>query len=175
MDQESLIRQIMGEVLKNLDNNEVSFTKTAAPAAAAPVGGTLRREDYPLAEKHADLVTSNTGKALKDLTFADVKAGRLSADDFKISADTLEKQAQIADAAGRPTLGRNFRRAAELISVPDERVLEIYNALRPYRSTKAELYAIAEELEGTYGAKVCSAFVREAADEYERRGRLRED
>lgn len=171
MDQESLIRQIMGEVLKNLDNNEVSFAK--APAAAPT--GTLRREDYPLAEKHPDLVKSNTGKALQDLTFADVKAGKLTADDFKISAGTLEKQAQIADASGRPTLGRNLRRAAELIAVPDERLLDIYNALRPYRSTKAELYAIADELDSKYGAKVCAGFVREAGDEYERRGRLRED
>ncbi len=37
----------------------------------------------------------------------------------------------------------NFERAAELTAVPDDRILEIYNALRPYRSTKEELLAIA--------------------------------
>ena len=46
-----------------------------------------------------------------------------------------------------------MRRAAELIAVPDTRVLEIYNALRPYRSTKVELLAIADELEDKYNAK----------------------
>ena len=54
-------------------------------------------------------------------------------------------------------------------------MLQIYNALRPYRSTKAELLAIADELENKYGAKVNAAFVREAADVYERRGRLRQE
>jgi len=66
-----------------------------------------------------------------------------------------------------------MRRAAELTRVGDERILEIYNALRPYRSTKADLLAIAEELENKYGAKICAAFVREACDVYERRGRLK--
>ena len=59
------------------------------------------------------------------------------------------------------------------LAVPDKRILEIYNSLRPYRSTKAELYAIAEELEKQYGCKVNADFVREAADVYEVRGRLR--
>ncbi|UCF02298.1 MAG: propanediol dehydratase small subunit PduE, partial [Deltaproteobacteria bacterium] len=68
----------------------------------------------------------------------------------------------------------NLRRAAELTRIPDERVLEIYNALRPYRSTKRELLDIAGELESQYQARVCAALVREAADEYERRGRLKQ-
>ena len=67
----------------------------------------------------------------------------------------------------------NLRRAGELIPVPDARLLEIYNALRPYRSTKAELYAIADELINQYGATVCGNFVKEAADIYEKRGRLK--
>lgn len=84
-------------------------------------------------------------------------------------------QAQVAEDAGRSTLARNLRRAAELNPVPDDRLLEIYNALRPYRSTKAELYEIADELENQYGAKVSAGFVREAADVYDSRGRLRVD
>lgn len=47
----------------------------------------------------------------------------------------------------------NFERAAELTAVPDDRILEIYNALRPYRSTKDELMAIADDLENRYQAK----------------------
>ena len=76
---------------------------------------------------------------------------------------------------GRGMFAANLRRAAELTKVSDERVLEMYNALRPYRSTKAELLAIADELEQKYGAKVNAAFVREACEVYERRGRLRQD
>jgi len=122
-----------------------------------------------------ELVKTNTGRQLTDLTFDKVKSGDLSPLDFRISSETLELQAQVADADGRQTLARNLRRAAELVAVPDARLLEIYNALRPYRSTKAELYEIADELEGQYGAKVSAGFVREAADVYEARGRLRED
>ena len=82
-------------------------------------------------------------------------------------------QAQVAESVGRDAFASNLRRAAELIAVPDKRILEIYNALRPYRSTKAELYQIADELENQYNCKINAAFVREAADVYALRGRLR--
>lgn len=49
----------------------------------------------------------------------------------------------------------NFERAAELTAVPDDRILEIYNALRPYRSTCAELLAIADDLEHRYRTTLC--------------------
>ncbi|MGQ9533490.1 MAG: diol dehydratase small subunit, partial [Desulfotomaculales bacterium] len=87
--------------------------------------------------------------------------------------ETLRLQAEIAAAVGRRQLAENLRRAAELTAIPDERILEIYNALRPYRSTKAELLAIADELESRYGARINAAFIREAAEVYERRGRLK--
>ena len=57
--------------------------------------------------------------------------------------------------------------------MPDERLLEIYNALRPYRSTKQELIDIANELDQKYGAKTAAGLVREAAEVYEKRGRLK--
>ena len=82
-------------------------------------------------------------------------------------------QAQVAESAGRGFFATNLRRAGELIPVPDARLLEIYNALRPYRSTKAELYAIGDELINEYGATVSGNFVKEAADIYEKRNRLR--
>ncbi|PIE21798.1 MAG: propanediol dehydratase [Arachnia propionica] len=180
MDQEQLIHQIMAEVMKNLGDEQVSFAKVDSPAAAvspasAPTATAtkVRREDYPLAEKHPELVQTNTGRSLSELTFEAVKAGSLTSEDFRISSETLELQAQVADASGRPTLARNMRRAAELVRVPDERLLEIYSSLRPYRSTKEELLAIAQELEGQYAAKASADFVREAAAVYERRGRLR--
>lgn len=179
MNQEELIRQIMSEVMKDLGSNDVEFTKNSpAPStSSAPVssGAKLTVADYPLAQKHPDRVKSNTGKVLSDLTFEKVKSGELKPDDFKISADTLELQAEVAEAAGRPTLARNLRRAAELIVVPDDRLLEIYDALRPYRSSKQELLDIADELQNVHKAAISADFVREAADVYEKRDRLRRD
>lgn len=172
MDQEQLIRQIMAEVMKNLGNEQVTFAKK--PAAAAP-SGRVGVKDYPLADRHPDLVKTSSGKTFDELTFDKVKSGALKPTDFVISSQTMEMQAQVAEDAGRTTLARNLRRAAELNPVPDDRLLAIYNALRPYRSTKAELYEIADELESKYGAKVSADFVREAADVYESRGRLRAD
>jgi propanediol dehydratase small subunit len=103
-----------------------------------------------------------------------VVEGKLSFDDIKIHPDTLEYQAQIAISAGRPQIASNLRRAAELTKIPDARVLEIYNALRPYRSTKQQLLDIASELESKYQAKLCAAFVREAVVVYEKRGRIKQ-
>ncbi|MEZ5084771.1 MAG: diol dehydratase small subunit [Tessaracoccus sp.] len=180
MDQEQLIRQIMAEVMGHLGSeNQVSFEKVTAPAAAparsAAATARVGVAEYPLAEKRPDLVNTASGAGLKDLTFTALKEGRLGPEDFKISSETLELQAQVAEDVGRAPLARNLRRAAELVAVPDERLLAIYNALRPYRSTKQELLDIAAELEGTYGATVAAGFVREAAAVYEKRGRLRVD
>ena len=86
--------------------------------------------------------------------------------DFTITPEALELQAQVAESAGRPQIGRNMRRAAELTRIADERVLEIYNALRPHRSTFDELIAIADELDDKYQAHTCAAHVREATDVY---------
>jgi glycerol dehydratase small subunit len=63
--------------------------------------------------------------------------------------------------------------AAELIAIPDARILEIYNALRPFRSSFAELQAIADELEHTWHATVNAGFVRESAEVYQQRNKLR--
>ena len=45
----------------------------------------------------------------------------------------------------------------------------------PYRSSKQELLSIAEELETQYQAKICAGFIREAAEHYERRKKLKGD
>ncbi|MCJ7501154.1 diol dehydratase small subunit [bacterium] len=141
--------------------------------SASPKGGLDARKDYPLANKRPDLVQSASGLKLEDITLDKVVDGNLTFDDIKIKPETLEYQAQIAESAGRPRLAANLRRAAELTRIPDERVLEIYNALRPYRSTKQELLDLAGELESKYEASVCAALVREAAEVYEGRDRLR--
>ena len=96
-----------------------------------------------------------------------------TSDVLTLLAATLEMQAQVAESVHREAFAGNLRRAAELIAVPDDRLLEIYNALRPYRSTKQELLDIAGELDGKYGAKTAASLVREAAEVYEKRGRLK--
>ena len=171
MDSEQLIRQIMAEVMANLGKDNVTFAKKE-PAAT---GGRLDKSSYPLGEKMPQQVKSATGKVLSDFSLAKVKSGELKAEDFRIAPETLELQAQVAESVDRETLARNMRRAAELIAVPDEKLLEVYNSLRPYRSTKAELYGIAEELETKYQCRINAAFIREAADVYEKRGRLKAD
>ena len=45
--------------------------------------------------------------------------------------------------------------------------------MRPYRSTKAELLGIADELDTKYNAKINAALVREAVVMYEKRDRLK--
>ncbi|MFV0430411.1 MAG: diol dehydratase small subunit [Arachnia sp.] len=177
MDSEDLIRQIMNEVMANLGKNEVSFATTAPSSSThtAPTGGSVTRADYPLGEKIPGSIKAATGRVLADFTFDQVLSGDLAAEDFRIAPETLEMQAQVAESVGRNTLARNMRRAAELINVPDAELLDIYNALRPYRSTKAELHGIADRIESSYGCAVNAALIREAADVYEQRGRLKGD
>lgn len=129
--------------------------------------------DYPLAEKRPDLVKTAKGRALDEVTLDAVLSGEIEADEIRVTPEILEYQAQIADSVGRPQLAANLRRAGELTRVPDERILEIYNAMRPNVSTKEELLGIADELENEYDAKINADLVREAAGVYERRGRLR--
>jgi propanediol dehydratase small subunit len=125
--------------------------------------------DYPLSLNRKDLLFTPNGKPIDDITMDAVMSGEVSASDLRITPQTLRLQAQIAEKVGRKQLGANLRRAAEMTAISDERVLQIYNALRPNASTKAELDAIAEELETQYGATLLAGLVREAADVYERR------
>lgn len=134
----------------------------------------LTKADYPLGKKSPDLLFTITNKRYDELTLDAALAGDITASDLRISPDTLKMQAEISESIGRTQLAQNFRRAAEMIAISDTRILEIYKALRPNRSTKEELLAIAEELEEEYGAVENARLIREAADVYERRGRLKE-
>jgi propanediol dehydratase small subunit len=170
MSQQDMIATIVREVLAELNGGK------SAPALVSSNGGKLDyRKDYPLAKKRPDLVRTSSGKSLDDITLEAITSGAIKAEEIRITPQTLEYQAQIAESISRPQLARNMRRAGELTRVPDARMLEIYNALRPNRSTKAQLLAIADELDGTYSAKVCASLVREAANVYEARGVLRKE
>jgi propanediol dehydratase small subunit len=130
-------------------------------------------QDYPLAEHHPEWLRTPSGLSLDALTLEAVLAGKVPADDLRITPEALMLQAEVAVGAGRPHLARNFRRAAELTHLPDALVLLIYTALRPYRSTWSELEEIAGKLENEHGALENAGLVREAAEVYRRRGLLR--
>jgi propanediol dehydratase small subunit len=110
-----------------------------------------------------------SGRPLDEITLEAAVNGDLSPADLRIHPETLRHQARVAEEQGNLQLGENLRRAAELTAVPDDQVLEVYEALRPGRSTLAELQAVAERLEAA-DAPLCAALVREAAAVYERRG-----
>ena len=123
--------------------------------------------DYPLGTSRPDLVRTPGGIPLAELELHDE---RVAANELRATPETLRLQAEVARAAGREQLAENLLRAAELAPLPDETILAIYTALRPRRSTAAELEAVAVELDAQ--APVTAAFVREAAQVYAKRGLL---
>jgi propanediol dehydratase small subunit len=125
--------------------------------------------EYPLSDD-PDRVETPAGTKLSEITLEKVVSGEIDGEELVIAPETLEKQAQVAEREGRTQVARNFRRAAELTAVPDDRILEIYNALRPSGADRETLQAIAEELEAEYDAPLNAEHVREAADVYEERG-----
>ena len=134
-------------------------------------GKRLTIADYPLAEKRSDLVRTRSGKSLDDLTLDALESNQVALEDLRITPLALRQQAEIAGAAGRPTLARNFERAAELVDVPQDVILRIYELLRPGRAKgKADLLDAARLLREIYKAEQMAAFIEEAADVYERRG-----
>jgi propanediol dehydratase small subunit len=128
--------------------------------------------DYPLGARRPDLVATPSGLPVQDITLAALVEGRLAADDVRATPDTLRRQSAIAAAAGRQPLAATLSLAAELASVPNDVLLEIYTALRPRRATASVLEQWAERLDAEFGAPQAAAFVREAAEVYEARGLL---
>ncbi|MFZ1875155.1 propanediol dehydratase small subunit PduE [Serratia sp. D1N4] len=167
------IESMVRDVLSKMNSLQGQTVTTATPPAAN--GSKAKVADYPLANKHPEWVKTATNKTLDDLTLANVLNGSVTPQDLRITPEILRIQADIARDAGRDRLAMNFERAAELTAVPDDKVLDIYNALRPFRSSKEELNAIADDLEKNYHAKICGAFVREAAALYVQRKKLKGD
>lgn len=172
---EQLIAEMVRQVLKGMDGAARSEMPSYAAPKTTKNGGGMTIADYPLGSKRPDVLKSPRGIPYTELTLEAVEKGTAGFEDFRITPEVLKMQGEIAISAKRPQIALNLGRAAELTAVPDERILQIYNALRPHRSTKEELLAIAAELEGKYNAKVCAAFVTEAADVYSRRKLLKGD
>ena len=125
---------------------------------------------YPVGEKQPERVRTRHGRPLGDLTLDNLLAGHLTASDFGITAEGLRLQAAIAEQAGRPHLAQNLRRGAELVEIPDDVLLEVYERLRPGRAHSADdLRATADRLRRTYGAEETARLIDEAAAVYERR------
>ncbi len=127
--------------------------------------------DYPLGTRRPDLVETPGGLRLDEVTLEAARDGALTAAEIRATPATLRRQAEVARAAGRSQLADNLERAAELASVPDGELLEIYTALRPGRSSAAQLETWAGKLDAL-GAAATAAFVREAAAAYAARGLL---
>lgn len=131
----------------------------------------LTAADYPLAENRPELIRGRGGKPLEEITLDRVVAGEVTLDDLRITPAALKMQAEIAGAADRDRLAANFERAAELVDVPQDFLMEVYELLRPGRAPdKAPLLEAARRLRETYRAGRMADFVEEAAEVYERRG-----
>lgn len=128
---------------------------------------------YPLSRSKGDELSAGSGRRLSDVTPEAALAGLLDEQDLQIDGKTLAAQATIAEDAGFPQLAENLRRAAELTRVPNEELLEMYEALRPGRSSTAELETLARRLDDVFAAPITAAFVREASEVYQRRNLLR--
>lgn len=173
MNQESLENLVRGILTEMNDGSSSAEQKTKAGNDETQV--TVTVADYPVAQKHPDWIKTKTGKTFSDITLNNVLNGSISQEDLKVTPDILQVQGKVATDAGRKTIAFNFDRAAELTAVPDVRLLEMYNALRPYRSSKAELLAISDELLNKYNAPITAGFVKEAAEHYETRKKLKGD
>jgi propanediol dehydratase small subunit len=121
----------------------------------------------------SDTIRTASGRFLDELNMEALCAGELTAEDFRISGETLRRQADAAEAAGYWQLAENLRRAAELTAISNQEVFDMYKALRPNRNTYDELITLADHLENDLDAPLTAAFVREAAEVYQKRGILR--
>ncbi len=128
---------------------------------------------YPLMENQAETLRAASGRGVNEIDLPTALAGELSPADLQISAETLRAQAQIAAQSGFTQLAENLSRAAELTAVPNAELLRMYAAVRPGRSTYAELQMLAETLETTYHAPLNAQLVREAAEVYQQRNMLK--
>ncbi len=128
---------------------------------------------YPVGQAMSRRLRSGSGVRYEDINLESLRHGKIRSGDLSIDADTLRMQARVATASGYSQLASNLKRAAELVSIPSERLLEIYSALRPRHSTYLELSKISTELLRKYRAPENARFVREAAKAYRDAGLLR--
>ena len=104
--------------------------------------------DYPLAEKRPEIVRGKRGKGLDEITLEAVLADRVTLEDLRI---TRERRCASRPRSPAPPGGRRSPRIssarAELVDVPQDFIMRIYELLRPGRAqSQEELLAAAREL-----------------------------
>ena len=122
-----------------------------------------------------DTIYTFSGRSIDELTIQGILSDDLTAEDFRIHSETLNHQARVSEEAGYTQLAENLRLAAELTHMSNEEVLDIYNTLRPRRTSYKEMIDMAERLQNEFTAPLTAAFVREAAAVYLKRGIVKED
>ena len=128
------------------------------------------QRDYPLGTSGP---TSSRRPAGSRSTSSRCTATASTPSELRATPETLRLQAEVAARGGpRRSSPTNLRRAAELAPLPDETILEIYTALRPRRSTAAELEAWAERLDELGRAADRGVRARGAAASTRERGLL---
>jgi propanediol dehydratase small subunit len=131
----------------------------------------LGTADYPLSEKRPEMLRGKRGRPLDAITLEALLSGEVDMEDLRITAAALELQADIARAARRPMLAANFERASEMVDIPQDLIMEVYELLRPGRAaSKDQLLDAAARLRSEFAAERMAAFIEEAAAVYERRG-----
>ncbi len=121
---------------------------------------------YPLSEQEPESLKTPSGLPFSAINLDGVMSGRIHMEDLRVTPEALEAQATIAESAGRRQLADNLRRASELARVPEDKMLQVYQALRPGRATPDMLESLAVELESKWHAIRCARFIREAAQAY---------
>ena len=111
-----------------------------------------------------------SGRSIDELNVQGILSGQLTAEDFRIHAERLNHQAKVAEDAGYTQLAGNLRQAAELTHMSNEEILEIYNTLRPRRTSYTEMIDMADRLENERKAPLTASLLREAAEVYLKRG-----
>ena len=117
-----------------------------------------------------DMIYTFSGRSIDELNVQGILSGELTAEDFRIHGERLNHQAGVAEDAGYTQLAENLRRAAELTHMSNEEVLEIYNTLRPRRTSYTEMIDMADRLENERNVPLTASLVREAAEIYLKRG-----
>jgi len=131
--------------------------------------------DYPLMDNKPEIIFTPDGKNIRDITLENFISGKINRSDCRTSKSSLLYQAEIAKQSGNIHIAKNFERAAEMVGIGSERIIEIYNALRPYRSSESELQEIASELRSQYGAEITAKFIEDAIVIMKKRRKLRGD
>ena len=89
---ESMVRDVL---------SRMNSLEGAAPAPVTTRGSAhhAKVSDYPLATKHPEWVKTATNKSLDDLTLENVLSDKITAQDMRITPETLRMQAAIAKDA----------------------------------------------------------------------------